>query len=334
MGSPATSDVLVPGFVIIGRNEGPRLEQCLRSVLSHSTRVVYADSGSTDGSIEIAQGLKVGTVVLPEDGKLSAARGRNAGYAELCRLFPECNVVQFMDGDCILQPGWIGRGIDFLEQRPEVAVVCGRRFEAHPHASIYNGLCDREWDTPVGEAKECGGDALVRRVALDAVGGYRPSLRAGEEPEMTARMRAAGWKIWRLDDAMTEHDARILSFGQWWRRTRRTGFGYAQVWEATGDLPHRLYGRNIRSALVWAVLVPTAVLVLSLGTGMLIMLLLLPAAYGAQMARIARRSARSGASKWTDAALIQIAKIPEAFGAMQYLTRVRVGRAFDYKAGA
>jgi hypothetical protein len=238
-----------------------------------------------------------------------------------------------MDGDCVLQPDWVSRGIDLLVQRPEVAVVCGRRFEAHPHASIYNALCDREWNTPVGEANECGGDALVRRVALDEVGGYRSSLRAGEEPEMTARMRAAGWKIWRLDERMTEHDARILSFGQWWRRTRRTGFGYAQVWEATGNLPQRLYGRNIRSALVWTVVIPVAVSLLTLTTGMLIMLLLLPAAYGAQIARIAHRAPGSGISKWVDAALIQIAKIPEALGVLQYLLGVRVGRAFDYKAG-
>src|SRR4029079_540202 len=147
----------------------------------------------------------------------------------------------------------------FLKEHPDVAVVCGRRFEAKPDASVYNALCDGEWNTPVGEATECGGDALVRNSAFKQVGGYCSALRAGEEPEMTARMRAAGWKIWRMDVPMTEHDARILSLWQWWRRTQRGGYGYAQAWEATRGLPQRLYGRNLRSAVLWALVIPVSI---------------------------------------------------------------------------
>ena len=115
-------------------------------------------------------------MILPADGQLSAARGRNAGYAELKKRFPECDAVQFLDGDCVLQPGWIDAGLTFLREHPEVAAVCGRRFEAFPDASIYNALCDQEWNTPIGEATECGGDALMRVEAFDQVGGYRPTF--------------------------------------------------------------------------------------------------------------------------------------------------------------
>src|SRR5690242_10244250 len=102
------------GFVVIGRNEGPRLEQCLRSVLAVCERVVYADSASTDESSAIAERLGIDVVSLAEDGRLSAARGRNVGYAELAIRFPECDAVQFLDGDCVLQTGWIERGTAFL----------------------------------------------------------------------------------------------------------------------------------------------------------------------------------------------------------------------------
>jgi hypothetical protein len=73
--------------------------------------------------------------------------------------------------------------------------------EAHPDASVYNRLCDASGTRRLAR-RASGGDALIRCAALDEVGGYRSELQAGEEPEMTARMRAAGWKIWR----MTRHD--------------------------------------------------------------------------------------------------------------------------------
>ena len=36
---------------------------------------------------------------------------------------------------------------------------------AYPEATIYNQLCDWEWQRPPGRAKSCGGDALMRVAA-------------------------------------------------------------------------------------------------------------------------------------------------------------------------
>jgi cellulose synthase/poly-beta-1,6-N-acetylglucosamine synthase-like glycosyltransferase len=318
------------GFVVIGRNEGPRLERCLRSVLAISDRLVYADSASTDRSAAIADRLGAAVVNLPADGRLTAARGRNAGYKELRARFPECELVQFLDGDCILQPEWLPRAVEFLQAHDDVAVVCGRRFEAHPRASIYNALCDQEWDTPVGEATECGGDALVRCAALDEIGGYRSELQAGEEPEMTARMRAAGWRIWRIDAPMTEHEANIRSLRQWWLRTQRGGFGYAQVWSATKDLPQRLYERQLRSAFVWAIALPLLIVLAAIVVRAPLILLLIPVAYALQLLRIARKC--RGQGKLRKAALILLAKIPEAIGAARFLIAGRSRGVAEYKS--
>lgn len=322
----------IVGFVVIGRNEGARLKYCLRSVLSVSDRVVYADSASTDDSVELAERLGAAVICLPADGQLSAARGRNAGYAELRKRFPDCELVQFLDGDCLLQPGWIEQAITFLGQHPDVAVVCGRRFEAQPTASIYNALCDAEWNTPIGEATECGGDALMRISAFDQVGGYRSSLRAGEEPEMTARMRAAGWKIWRIDALMTEHDAKILSFSQWWRRTQRGGYGYAQAWEATGGLPQRLYARNLRSAFIWVAAIPLLVIAAAILLKTPAVLIALPIVYLLQLFRIARRSGQSGSMRWVSAGMLLVAKFPEALGAIRYFVAGKTHSVPEYKS--
>lgn len=318
------------GFVVIGRNEGARLELCLRSVLAVSKRVIYVDSASTDGSVSTAERLGATVVRLPPDGRLTAARGRNAGYKELRARFPEYEVAQFLDGDCILQSTWIPAGLQFLEAHPNVGVVCGRRFEAHADASIYNALCDDEWDTPVGESRECGGDALVRCVALDQIGGYNIDLLAGEEPEMTARMRAAGWRIWRIDVPMSEHDANIRSLRQWWRRTQRGGFGYAQVWAATKGLPKRLYGRQLRSALAWVIAAPLLTVLAAIFLREPMILLLVPFAYALQFARIARNC--RAPAKLTKAALILFAKIPEAVGAARFLLARGGRRVPEYKS--
>ncbi|MEM9139196.1 MAG: glycosyltransferase, partial [Pseudomonadota bacterium] len=205
------------GAVIIGRNEGARLIRCLASVGSAAC-MVYVDSGSTDGSVQAAREAGAEVVELDMDMPFTAARARNAGLARL-REIGAFDYVQFIDGDCELQPGWIALALAFLEEHPDVAVACGRRRERFPEASVYNRLCDHEWDTPVGEAKACGGDALMRMTALAAVGGYRDDLIAGEEPELCVRLRAAGWRVWRLDAEMTLHDADMHRFGQWWRRT-------------------------------------------------------------------------------------------------------------------
>jgi hypothetical protein len=121
---------------------------------------------------------------------------------------PDLRFVQFIDGDCSLAPEWLEKARAFIGQRNDIAIVCGRRRERHPDASFYNQLCDLEWDTPIGEASACGGDALVRLEAFELVGGFRAQLIAGEEPEL--------WRIWRLDAEMTEHDALITRFKQWW----------------------------------------------------------------------------------------------------------------------
>src|SRR6476620_796178 len=144
------------GLVAIGRNEGQRLHQCLCSVIGKVAHVVYVDSGSTDGSVEMARSLSVDIVELDLSIPFTAARARNAGFTHLLQVNPQIEFVQFVDGDCEVVEGWLERAQQELESQPKVAVVCGRRRERFPNHSIYNRLCDMEWNTPVGEAKACG----------------------------------------------------------------------------------------------------------------------------------------------------------------------------------
>lgn len=318
------------GFVVIGRNEGQRLVDSLKSILSVSDRVIYADSGSTDGSPATAESLGAKSVTV-EGKPMSAARGRNAGFAAFRISHPECKYVQFVDGDCIVMPGWIDTARRFLIDNPGIAIACGRRFEAKPEASFYNRVIDGEWNTPVGQAESCGGDALVRVDAFEQVGGFRSDMIAGEEPEMCSRLREAGWQIWRLDAPMTRHDAAIHRLSQWMRRASRSGFGYVQVWKATAGSPGQLYGREIQSAIAWGVLLPLIIAAIALVAGEPMVLLAIPAAYALQIARIAARKGIGSSFSWKYAALVMTAKLGEAWGVLKYYLSKRSNQRFDYK---
>ena len=298
------------GVVIIGRNEGERLKRCLQSVAPQADAIVYVDSGSTDGSQEAAKAAGATVVDLDMNQPFTAARARNAGFARLLEQDSALKYVQFVDGDCELQPTWIKAAHTFLTEHPDVAAVCGRRRERFPDATVYNRLADQEWDTPVGEAKYCGGDALMRTDALQEVEGFNPDLIAGEEPELCVRLRAAGWRIWRIDEEMTLHDAALTKLSQWWKRNRRAGFAYAEGAALHGAPPERHRVKQTRSALVWGLGIPLAAL---LGTVITIWSLLLLLLWPAQVARLSR-----GEHGLTRAFFLVLGKLPEAQGALSY----------------
>ncbi|PZP18651.1 MAG: glycosyl transferase, partial [Kocuria rhizophila] len=151
MTEPRTAPARRIDAVVIGRNEGERLVRCLDSLTAAGLRrVVYVDSGSTDGSVAAAEARGAQVVLLDTAQPFTAARARNAGAAALPA---GGDYIQFVDGDCALDPGWIPVASAFLDAHPKVAVACGRRREIAPEASVYNRLIDREWDTPVGEAR-------------------------------------------------------------------------------------------------------------------------------------------------------------------------------------
>lgn len=252
------------GAVIIGRNEGERLRACLASVLPSVQQVVYVDSGSTDGSVELARAMGAEVLALDMDSPFTAARARNAGYRRLLVLHPEVRFVQFVDGDCEVVAGWWDVALQHLEAHPDCAVVCGRRRERYPERSIYNRMCDLEWDTPVGEALSCGGDALFRATALTQVGGYRDGLIAGEEPELCLRLRREGWRVYRLDQEMTRHDAAITRWSQWWKRTVRGGHAFAEGAWLHGAPPDRHWVRHTGRAVAWGLVLPLVVVLLGL----------------------------------------------------------------------
>ncbi len=219
----------VLSVVIIGRNEGLRLERCLRSVREMKNpggevEVIYVDSASTDNSIQLAGsfGARVLSVNPPRP---TAAIGRNAGWRAA-----SASIVLFLDGDTILHPEFVLSSLPAFKDSSVVA-VWGHRREIHPEQSWYNRILDLDWIYKPGLTEFCGGDVLFRRSALVEVDGYDEGLIAGEEPEMCRRLRGKGYQILHVDCPMTGHDLAMTRFAQYWKRATRAGYAYAEVSE-------------------------------------------------------------------------------------------------------
>ncbi|MCX5770565.1 MAG: glycosyltransferase [Candidatus Hydrogenedentes bacterium] len=304
-----------PGVVVIGRNEGERLRRCLMSVHGQTACTVYVDSGSADGSVHLARGLGAEIVELDPARPFCAARARNEGFDRLQQLLPDLAYVQFIDGDCKLFDGWLDRAAATLDARPDVAVVAGRLREINRAASIYNRLCDIEWDNPPGEVSEVGGIAVVRAQAFRDAGGFDATLIAGEEPELCLRLRQRGWKILRLGDDMAGHDAAMTRFSQWWRRAVRSGQAFAEGAWQHGSEPARYRVHETSSIGFWGAGLPAGIGIASFLVHPAALILL--AGYpllGARIYRHMRRRTFRPGDSMTYAAFCTLAKFPQVIG--------------------
>lgn len=213
--------------VIIGRNEGMRLVRCIESVWrsqreTYRLEVIYVDSASRDTSVARAAALDA-RVIQTRPPRPSAALARNAGWSAARGEF-----VLFLDGDTVLHEDFLTHAMAAMAES-RVGVVWGHRRELDPAQSLYVRVLDLDWIYAPGESDFCGGDALVRRRALELSRGFDETLIAGEEPELCHRLRANGEVIRHIDAPMTGHDLAIRSFRAYWLRAFRAGHAYAEV---------------------------------------------------------------------------------------------------------
>jgi glycosyltransferase involved in cell wall biosynthesis len=221
--SEATVDL---SFVVIGLNEGERLRLALQAIFDTvpsyvAYEVIYADSGSTDSSCAIAADFHSVKVLRLETSSPSAAKARNLGLRAA-----RGNYVQLLDGDSIIQPGWLDAALSLISQNKFISCVFGRCIEEFPEQSIYMKVCGVDWHVRPGIAKYCGGNALWKLDILRDVGFFSERIKFGEEPDLCYKVRHKGFEIRCIDQNMVKHDLAMKKFSQYWRRAENSGRAY------------------------------------------------------------------------------------------------------------
>ncbi|WP_420862185.1 glycosyltransferase family 2 protein [Algirhabdus cladophorae] len=310
---------MTTAIIAIGRNEGTRFQACLASITNQNATVIYVDSGSTDDSVAHAKAAGVEVVHLDMDQPFTAARARNAGVDRLVKMGVTVDFIQFIDGDCVLDPDWLKTAETFLNTHPDVAAVCGRLRERFPNASLYNRLIDAEWDRPAGQTDASGGIVMMRAKAFSQVDGFNEAMIAGEEPELCYRLRQQGWDIWIIAAEMALHDVDMHHFGQWWKRSMRAGYTYAEGAALHGKGPEQYNRRELQRAILWGGVFPIIILIAAVLISIKALLAVL--IWPAQILRLTLRG-----EHLLQATFLTIGKFPEAQGALKFWRDRRAGR--------
>jgi len=325
------------GIVVIGRNEGGRLLACLGSVRSLGCPVAYVDSGSSDGSLELATSLCDVALGLDPIRPFSAARARNEGLRALVAARPQLKLIQFLDGDCTLLPGWLEAAELAMATDAARAVVVGSLRERHPEASAYNRMCALEWRSTPGDLTNfgaLGGIMLVRADVFIRVGGFNEQVIAGEDSEFGVRVALAGFKVTKIAVEMATHDADIQRFAQWWRRAVRGGHAIGQRFSLHGRGTLRDCARERRSVLVWGLALPATILMLApVSHGFSLLLVGGYAVLGQRISRYRRGLGDSTTDARLYARFVVIGKFAEAWGLLKFYVNNIAGRfrIIEYK---
>lgn len=264
------------GLVIIGRNEAKHLERCFASLEKLNYPKVYVDSASTDNSLEIAKKYGVETIALTEEHPLTAALGRNTGFFHLLGRFKSIRFVQFIDGDCHLEKNWLAAAFAKMQEGNGIGLVNGILEEHNDSLTPFKQITALEWQMPSGEVKNSGGNCFVRVKAFQEIGGFNPEIPVAEDTELCLRLRLKGWKIWHLHQPMAVHDSYVVTFADFCRRAKRTGYGFSHVAWLHRQSPEKLFFRENLSTLFYGGILPLLAIGLAFWThGFSLLLLIL-----------------------------------------------------------
>ena len=308
--------------VLIGLNEEARLRDALTAVFAtqpsgYGLEVIYVDSGSTDSSMAIARSVPGVQVLQLTTDKPSAAKARNLGLRSAKGTF-----VQLVDGDSVLQAGWLDAATKALAAESDIACVFGQCIEMFPEQSVYMQVCGLDWHVPAGDHRLCGGNAMWRTTVLAAHEYFDETLQLGEEPDLCYRVRKAGLRIVCVDAPMVLHDLAMVTFSQYWRRGISNGKAYAKVaaryWRNPEKMWLREVLRNFAEPVAWLLVLGLGSVLGGIGVGIFALLAfwLLRAS---KIALATRARAGSTWRAWLYGLHCQVVRVPVAIGQIEVL---------------
>lgn len=224
--------VIVPAF-----NERANIAATVRSLVASDypqLEVIVVDDGSTDGTVDIVESLRLpGVHVLrqPNGGK-PAALNHGISYAR-------GDILVLVDGDTVFEPGALAELVQPF-QDPSVGAVSGNTKVANrrgllgqwQHLEYVIGF---NLDRRMYDVLECmptvpGAIGAFRREAVADVGGV-PGETLAEDTDFTMAVARAGWRIAYAPTAIAWTEA-PSTLKQLWRQRYRWCYGTMQsMWK-------------------------------------------------------------------------------------------------------
>ncbi|CAG6397794.1 glycosyltransferase [Streptomyces cocklensis] len=253
--------VIVPAY-----NESAGIEAAVRSLLAsdHPVEVVVVDDGSTDGTAELVESLRLPGVRVIRQANAGKPAALNTGIAAA-----SFDLLVMVDGDTVFEPDAV-RALVQPFADPRVGAVSG-------NAKVVNrgGLLGR-WqhieyvvgfnlDRRLFDLGQCmptvpGAVGAFRRSALLRVGGVSDETLA-EDTDLTMALCRDGWRVVYEEGAVAWTEA-PASLGALWRQRYRWCYGTLQaMWKHRGALVSRgaagkLGRRGLLYLLLFQVLLP------------------------------------------------------------------------------
>lgn len=188
------------------------LRSCIESVLSQSYRdfeFVIVDDGSTDGSDEIVEQF------ASRDSRIRLIKQSNRGVSAARNLavsHSRFELLATMDADDVMLPKRLQRQLEFMQQHPEVSVVCsyaqlidrdGKVIgTSHTIVDVHRG---REQRDPHLFLEIVHPSTMIRKQALLEVGGYSDRFHVAVDRELWGRLVTSGHFIAVMPETLLQY---------------------------------------------------------------------------------------------------------------------------------
>ncbi len=211
-------------FVIPAYNEEAYLSACLQSILEQTrdlvipAEIIVVNNASTDNTRQVA--LSFPGIVLIDEPRKGLTHARQAGFAASTG-----DLIANVDADSRLTPGWVLKVLSTFAENPTLAALSGPLlyYELTPvqnslvrifYAAAWLTYALNRYLLGVGSMVQ-GGNFVVERRALQAIGGYNLEISFyGEDTDTARRLNEVG-------DVQFTLGLKMFSSA---RRLRREGF--------------------------------------------------------------------------------------------------------------
>lgn len=229
--------IVIPVF-----NEERYLPSCLMSLMAlrypkDRYEILLVDNGSTDRTLEIARTFNEVSIHVKEDVKVGAVRNYGVQQAK-------GSVIVFLDSDCVVNPEWLTDGIRKLTENS--GSVIGGQYLLRDDPS----WLEKYWilvspNQSVRETSLLGGCIFIPKEVFLNIGGFDESLNAGEDSDLTARLKREHVSV-VIDPSLS-----VIHLGN---PSRVPSFIARQLWHSSdyiNGLPHTLRDKTFLLTLAF-----------------------------------------------------------------------------------